>query len=114
MQTHDDRDFRVSDFSRPTRKLDPGRLKERAVQMVASGASVITAGLPGEPTLAEWQAANGMHVVRRPDDEQGICRISIGGNIQPDDVQYLVFRGDPIQCAFLLEMAAAALRAGER
>ena len=112
MPTRDDGEFKVAEFSVKMPKLDMDRLRERARAMVANGESQITGGKFGEPVLAEWQAKNKTRVTQRPDDEQDICRISVGGGIQGADLTYAVFRGDRIKCAFLLEMAAAALREG--
>jgi hypothetical protein len=48
------------------------------------------------------------------DDEQGILRISVGGllggPLDGVDANYLVFRGDPAKCLWMLERAAHALR----
>lgn len=77
--------------------------------MQQSGMSVVAAGSPGEPILAEWDRGR-IHVVKRPDDEQGILRISVGGGIERVKLDYCVFRSDRTACAFLLEQAALALR----
>lgn len=50
-----------------------------------------------------------MYCVRRPDDEQGILRISVGGGVQTVDVNYCVYRGDLAKCLHLLRMAICAL-----
>jgi hypothetical protein len=76
-----------------------------------AGAAEITAGAPGEPILAEWRYKT-LSIVERPEDEQKILRISVGGGVPGADISYCVFRGDRTQCAYLLESAAAALRAG--
>ena len=90
--------------------FDFPRLRERASEMLRKNLSTITAGEAHEQPLGEWEAPNGVHVKRLPDDEQGILRVSVGGGIQSVDINYCVFRGDPIKCAFLLDMAAAAIR----
>ena len=102
MQTHDDRDFWE-------------RLEERARKTVLEAASKITTGTPDEPVLAAWEAY-GIYVERRPDDEQGILRVSVGGGVSLElkkNIDYCVFRGDPTRCAHMLEQAALALRQGE-
>lgn len=104
MESHRDQDARQAmsdEFMR--------RLKGRAEQISAVGASQITAGKPGEPTMAEWEH-NGVHVKRLPADEQGILRISIGGGDKtPVSLNYCVFRGEPTECRALLAKAIAAL-----
>jgi hypothetical protein len=89
------------------------QLRKRADALAESGGSVIAGGTPGEPTLAEWDHS-GVHVVRRPADEQNILRISIGGGDDtPEKLNYCTFRGDPSKCAGLLRKALAAIEAGE-
>jgi hypothetical protein len=73
--------------------------------------SGIAGGLPDESVLAEWRYKT-LSIVERPEDEQKIVRISVGGGVPGADISYCVFRGDRTQCAHLLETAAAALRAG--
>lgn len=110
MQTHNDSDFRIREQLQSAEKkkfLD--ELEERAAKLRSLGASQITGGTDGEPVLAEWQAQNGMYCVRRPDDEQGILRISVGGGVQTVDVNYCVYRGDLAKCLHLLRMAICAL-----
>ena len=103
MQTHDDRD--VLDM----KQFDHARLKVRADETVRNRHSQITAGAPGEKILAEWDR-EGVHVVKRPNDEQGILRMSVGGGAA--DFNYCVFRGKRLACAELLERSAKALREG--
>ena len=98
MQTHEDRTHEFLD-----------RIQDRAVKMRQADLSRITGGAPNEEALAEWHGVNGVHVKRLPDDEQGILRISIGGGIQEINVNYLVFRGDPHKCMYLLRAALAAM-----
>ena len=104
MQTHEDRDV-----------PDPflGRLKERADECMKHQMADITAGTPGEEIVDEWRHGR-LTVTHRPDDEQGILRISIGGGAQlaKYDGDYCVFRGNRTACAYLLEQAAKALREG--
>ena len=97
MQSHDDREWFDS-------------LKRKATAMQELGLSHITAGSPGEPILAQWKHGN-MDVTRRPDDEHGITRVSIGGESPELDGNYLVFRGEPITCRALLSQALEALDA---
>lgn len=66
----------------------------------------------GEPLLAEWQS-NGVHVMQRPDDSQGILRISIGGGKTPIPLNYCVFRGARGACIDLLRKALKALKEPE-
>lgn len=97
MQSHDDREWHDS-------------LKRKAAAMQELGLSQITGGGSGEPVLAHW-THDGMGVQRRPDDEHGIVRISIGGGSVELDGSYLVFRGSPITCRALLSQAIEALDA---
>lgn len=101
-QTHQDCDF------------DWGRLFQRADQAVKEKASQITAGSDEEPVLDQYDYA-GLSVVRRPDDEQGIVRISLGcGTIgESRGLRYCVFRGSPEVCAALADEAAKAIRQEE-
>jgi hypothetical protein len=103
MQSHNDQDALPANFW--------NRLETRAERMMAKGESQITAGAPGEPVLKEWRHRT-MCIVQRPDDEQNILRISVGGGVVGADISYCVFRGDRTQCANLLEQAAVALREG--
>ena len=101
MQTHEDSD----------QQLFLNRLRERANQMTKAQQSGIAAGKLGEPVLAEW-TAHGVHVEHRPDDEQGIMRISIGGNPPGHalPMSYCSIRGDLGQCIDLLTNAIEALK----
>ena len=101
MQTHEDGSH-VGEFLR--------RLKERATQMKQDRASEITGGKDGEKELARWDA-EGIQCIHRPEDEQGVLRISVGGGETPVPLNYCVIRGDLGQCIELLEKAARALRA---
>lgn len=100
MQTHDDMDF------------DMRRLEERASRMAREGLSQITSGKRGEQALAKYDA-QGVHVVKMPDDEQGILRISIGGGIPNVNVNYCTYRGDKQRCIEMIEKALGALKAGD-
>lgn len=71
MQTHTDASHRQSAFF--------DELRKRAEVGKQSGNAGITAGHEGEEELARWKASNGMEVCHRPDDPQGILRISVGG-----------------------------------
>jgi hypothetical protein len=84
------------------------KLEGRAELAVAAGASEITGGKPNEPELSKWQAS-GVYVVKRPDDSQGILRISVGGH-DSFSLNYCTFRGDKEKCIKLLQLAIAALR----
>lgn len=106
MQSHVDRD---AERALPS-EFWP-RLKGRAGRAMAGDLSGIAGGLPDELPLAEWRYKT-LSIVERPEDEQKILRISVGGGVPGADISYCVFRGDRTQCAYLLETAAAALRAG--
>jgi len=107
MQTHEDADVQMpGEFMR--------RLQERADEMAQKKLSEITAGKDGEVCLDEWTGIGGINVVQRPDDEQGILRISVGGGIPTLNGDYCVFRGNRLACAALLERAARSLREGHR
>jgi len=82
-------------------------LKRKAEKMREAGLSEITGGRPDEEELARWQY-NGTHVIKRPDDEHGILRVSIGGGEHLDG-DYCVFRGDAIKCRCLLQRAIEAM-----
>jgi hypothetical protein len=102
MQTHDDRDARLTPAW-----LDS--LRDKADAMTEAGESQITAGKPGEKPIADYVRA-GVRVMQLPDDEHGILRLSIGGHpAAPFDTAYLVFRGDRGQCQSLLRRALKAL-----
>lgn len=102
MLTHDDKDQRFQPF------MD--KLLARADRMREQKLSEITAGKEGEPELARWNA-NGIEVVVRPNDPQGILRISVGGGDQtPVPLNYCTIRGDVGACISLLEQAIRALR----
>ena len=100
MQTHEDRDFYE-------------RLEQRAAEAVKHDMSRITGGMSGEPELAAWES-HGIHAIQRPNDEQGILRISIGGGVPGHDINYLVFRGPADLCESLMLRALQAIRARPR
>jgi hypothetical protein len=83
-------------------------LKRKAAAMQELGLSQITGGFPGEAELARWKHET-MHVTKRPDDEHGIVRVSIGGSDEHQDIAYCVFRGDILKCRRLLQQAIDAL-----
>lgn len=102
MQTHDDKDQKIQPF------MD--HLKARADRMLENKLSEITAGKEGEKELARWKS-HGMQVVVRPDDVQGILRISVGGGHKtPVPLNYCTIRGDVGACIDLLELAIRALK----
>lgn len=74
MQTHSD-----SDAVLPNPFME--RLQERAEYMRDRKLSEITAGKHDEPVLDEWKHG-AITVTKRPDDEQAILRISIGGGLE--------------------------------
>lgn len=87
-------------------------LEDKADSMRRNHLSDITAGAPGEAVLSEY-TAHGVSVTRRPDDEHGIARVSIGGRVPgKSEYDYCVFRGSPDTCVALLENAIEAIRAG--
>lgn len=105
MNTHDDFAHTSS-----KKRLFLRELEERAKKMVDNRASAITGGSPGEPVVDNW-TENGIMVTKRPDDEQGIMRISIGGGPNtPVNIDYCVFRGDLGDAVDLLERALVALK----
>jgi hypothetical protein len=103
MQTHPDRDL-TPEFMK--------RLMERADEMVDARLSEITAGKRGESALLHF-TRNDVEVTQRPDDEQKILRISIGGLWQVPNTTYCVIRGDRQQCVDLLKKALKALDVSE-
>ncbi len=105
MDTHRD-----DDMSLEAKKFF-GTLETRAESMKRDRLSEITGGKEDEPVLDEWDVGD-LHVVHRPDDEQGILRVSVGGGSQILKLDYCVFRGNRTACAYMLEQAAKALRAG--
>lgn len=97
--THSDSDHMGSEFM----KL----LQQRATTMEEKQQATITAGKPGEIVLKHWKYDN-MYVMKLPNDQQGILRVSVGGGRA--EVDYVSFRGDRARCALLLERAAKALK----
>ncbi len=108
MQTHDDFDAYQKMAGK---QFDMDRLKDRADKMAREGLSQITAGKRGEQAIAKYDA-KGVHVVKMPDDEQGILRISIGGGVPMVNVNYCTYRGDKQRCIEMIEKALEALKAG--
>ena len=107
MDSHFDREHRQI----PTKSHFLKELERRAKKIREAGQSQITGGIEGEEELARWEHG-GIHVVVRPDDPQGIIRISIGGGHDlPVNLNYCTIRGDVGKCIALLEQAIAALRA---
>lgn len=82
-------------------------LQRKAAAMKELGLSGITSGYPSEPVLAHW-IYEAMDVTKRPDDEHGIDRVSLGGG-EGLDGAYCVFRGDILRCRALLQQAIKAL-----
>ena len=111
MQTHDDRSHNpiIDSIPRESEEDFMGRLRDRADEAMRAGSSTITAGKEGEQALEKWKA-NGVHVQRLPEDEQGVLRISIGGGPNlPVALNYCSFRGNRRHCLHLLKKAVAAL-----
>lgn len=102
MQTHEDMSHQNNFIN---------ELRRRAKESIEKGDGKITAGSSGEKPIAKWEH-NGMQVVIRPDDPQGILRISIGGGVEIVPLNYCTIRGDIGKCIALLELAIAALKAG--
>lgn len=106
MQTHDDGEHR--DFIGEWFKS----LENKAERMQAAGKSKITAGVDGEPILAEWESRN-IIVRHMPPDEHDILRISIGGGKHtPVELNYCVFRGNRGECIDLLRKALKSMEDG--
>ena len=104
MQTHEDMNHDI-------RKTFLDELRRRAEIGEKSGKASITAGSEGETVLARWKASNGMEVAHRPDDPQGIVRISVGGGSDtPVKLNYCTIRGSVGQCIDLLQQAIDALK----
>lgn len=103
MQSHND-----AEHQEAFRREFMDKLKMRAFKMAAEGKSEITAGKVGEEPMDGWEA-NGVSVRQLPDDEQGILRISVGGGVNIEKLNYLVFRGDRLACLNLLRTAVKAL-----
>lgn len=102
MQTHEDGDaLKAHDL------ID--RLKHRAEMAELRGDGQITMGTDGEKPIRQMNF-DGMSVVQRPDDQDGILRISIGGGDHlPIEADYCVFRGDPTAICVLLKRALRAV-----
>lgn len=110
MMSHMDSDFPPKDGTFRERFMN--ELEGRAAKIKQQEGSKITSGFDGEPSLEKWTAAN-VQVVKRPDDEQDILRISIGGGDHlPVTLNYCVFRGDKARCIQLLRRALKALEIG--
>jgi len=108
VQTHLDDDAGRSK-PKTVSELFMADLESRAAEIKRQERSKITGGEDGEPVLSQW-SANGVHVVQRPNDPQGILRVSIGGGDKlPVSLNYCVFRGDRGQCVDLLRKALKAL-----
>lgn len=108
MQTHEDRDF----MDTPETAEDVvKRLEGRAVKMMATGQSSITAGRPGEKAEAEEQV--GQFVIRRLPDDTDCLRISIGEPAVVKLGAYLVYRGHTEDVIGLLERALCAIKASK-
>ena len=114
-QTHRDDDSPPADQMRELfsdNEDEMARLEKRASEMMGAHASAITAGKPDEEpgVTVEVDAKSlvkGVHITKRPDDEQGILRISIGGVI--GDFCYCTYRGDRKACRAMLKAAIRAL-----
>lgn len=94
MQSHQDKDWNDS-------------LQRTAAAIKELGLSGLTSGYPSEPVLANW-VHEAVDVTKRPDDEHGIDRVSIGGSEELGST-YCVFRGDILRCRALLQQAIKAL-----
>ena len=87
-------------------------LEIRADTIRSLGKSRLTGGSDDEPVVCRYESC-GIGVIQRPDDPQGILRISVGGGEDlPENVNYLVFRGDRESCIKLLTRALTALKVG--
>lgn len=101
MRTHSDGDSRRASFMES--------LQKRAKEAIDKGDGKITAGITGEEIVCRW-SHGGIEVVQRPDDPQGILRISIGGGVDIVPLDYCTIRGDVGKCIAILERAINALR----
>lgn len=112
MQSHEDSSHR-NRLHQALNKEWTDSLEAKAKAIMEAKGSTITAGNGEEEPLAEYQAANEVHVRRLPEDKHGIIRISIGGGENlPVKCNYCVFRGNPKQTIQLLRKALAALEEG--
>lgn len=104
MDSHLDSDSRRSAFLE--------QLRSKADTIHSQGRSNITGGVDGEPVISRWESC-GIGVMQRPNDDQGILRLSIGGGDNlPVNVNYCVFRGERQACIDLLKRALTALEVG--
>ncbi len=104
-QTHMDGDF--FDRSRKA-QFDWERMKQRAALAKKNKLSAITMGAADENPLAKWDA-EGMTVRKFQDDEQDVLRISVGGGVDGEDIDYCTYRGNRQRCLNLLYQACRAL-----
>lgn len=81
------------------------QLTEKADQMTAAKENIITAGDDDERPIRGWKHS-GMSIQQLPDDEQGVLRVSVGGNV---GFGYCTFRGSRKACRTLLQQALAGL-----
>jgi len=112
MQSHNDGPDHES-IARLKRLVDDQTtesLEEKAKRMLEAGESQITAGREGESVLRQWIHGRA-HVQKLPDDEHGLCRISVGGS---SDMIYVVYRGDIGKCRDQLRAALAAFQAAPK
>ncbi len=109
MDSHFDSDHR----SQKQRRSEFMReLEIRADTIRSLGKSRMTGGEDDEPVISRYESC-GIGVIQRPNDAQGILRISVGGGEDlPVNVNYLVFRGDRAACIKLLKRALTALEVG--
>lgn len=109
MDTHADSEFKTpEDIQRLMEKL-----QDKATRLSAAGENRITSGTPGEPEVA--QSVGQVLCIQRPDDPDGILRVSLGEGPEPITFGtasvYCVFRGDPRDVIELLERAFHAMQA---
>lgn len=97
-----------SDLSHESQKFME-KLTIRANEMTEKRLSEIAGGKESEQELGNW-LIDGIGIIHRPEDEQNILRISIGGGNTPLPLNYCTFRGDLGACIDLLEKVISALR----
>ena len=84
-------------------------LRGKADAMTEERSNKITAGDDDERPIRSWKHGS-MSIRQMPDDEHGVLRISVGGNV---GYGYCTFRGPRKACAKILQQALAAIREQE-
>lgn len=92
------------DHGERRRIIEELRLKSEL--MTELGANRTTA----DGDVLEESEVDGLRVQKKPDDERGVLRISIGGHPAIERSSYCNFRGDRRACIELLERALYAMK----